>query len=148
MKKLYMLIATCFGIGNLPLMPGTWASLAALPFFYVFSHHSTSFFIFTAMLFIVGTKAADKAEALLNKKDPGCVVIDEFVGQLICFYGIGFTPLTAMAGFCLFRLFDILKPGFIRKSESLPGGLGVMVDDLLSGIVVNVILRIVIMIIQ
>ena len=94
-------------------------------------------------LFILGGLAASRAEVLLNRQDPGCVVIDELVGQWVTMLGFGgFSAASGwkdvallLAAFLLFRVFDILKPWPVHASESwLPSGWGIMIDDVLAGI--------------
>jgi phosphatidylglycerophosphatase A len=75
-----------------------------------------------------------------NEKDPGCIVIDEFVGVLVTMAGHKLTILALFEGFILFRAFDILKPYPIRKVERLPGGLGIVADDVLAGIFASALL--------
>ncbi len=90
-------------------------------------------------------RVAGEAEKLLNTKDPGCIVIDEIAGMMVTFLGLPFDMVTALAGFLLFRVFDILKPFPIRLLERrLPGGLGVVMDDVAAGVCANVVLRILI----
>jgi phosphatidylglycerophosphatase A len=88
-----------------------------------------------AVLFVVGAMAADRVERMLGKKDPGEVVIDEVLGQWICY--LPFTVLSfwgLAAGFVLFRIFDIAKPWPVKAAETLvPGGYGVMLDDVVAG---------------
>ena len=87
---------------------------------------------------------ADVTERITRQKDPGCVVIDEYVGMLVTFLGIQFTWVSAILGFFIFRFFDILKPFPIRTLErKLPGGAGVVLDDVLAGVFSNIVLRIV-----
>lgn len=94
-------------------------------------------------LFILGGLAASRAEVLLNRQDPGCVVIDELVGQWVTMLGLGgFSAASGwkdvallLAAFLFFRFFDILKPWPVHASESwLPSGWGIMIDDVLAGI--------------
>jgi phosphatidylglycerophosphatase A len=137
MNKIWILIATFFGIGFLPIAPGTWASLVtALVFFFSPLSTLSSFhwLLIAAVIFAIGVPAAAACEKRFQKKDPGQCVIDEVVGQIV-----GFLLLPRLAGFYiaaffLFRFFDILKPFPIRKSESLPHGFGIMSDDVLAGL--------------
>jgi phosphatidylglycerophosphatase A len=136
-------IATLGPVGRLPKAPGTWgsaAALAAAP--WCFMPLSLPWRIAALGLVLgLGTVAAARAEKALGRKDPGCVVVDELLGQWTAFLpfhlaGAGpAMPLDLLALFALFRLFDILKPWPIRAVErSVPGGLGVMLDDLLAGV--------------
>jgi phosphatidylglycerophosphatase A len=151
---LALAIATC-GVGYLPLAPGTWGSLLALGFFFLlhrqwFPHSdlplgasADSFLVVQLMIVVVitvvGTWAASRTERVLRIKDPGKVVVDEVAGQLIALmavpggHWIGF-PVTVLAAFILFRLFDIVKPYPARKLEGLHGGAGIMADDLVAGL--------------
>lgn len=99
-----------------------------------------------AMVLAIGTWAASRAETLFGRKDPGCVVVDELLGQwltLLPFAALG--PLQLAAGFVLFRVMDILKPWPVRAVErGVPGGLGVMLDDAVAAIPAAVLLWLVV----
>lgn len=135
-------LATLGPIGSLPA-PGTWGSVAGVAFYaVVFDRFNTatrwsSFALLLALAVFVAIVTCGLAEVLLKRKDPGCVIIDEFVAMPIVF--IGFRSVLQhpnhwwvwyLAGFGLFRFFDILKPLGISRLQSLKGGLGVVVDDL------------------
>lgn len=95
------------------------------------------------LIVILGVMSADRVEEIWGK-DHGRVVIDEVAGMCITLL---FVPLKweyTLIGLILFRFFDILKPFYIRKLEVLPGGWGVMADDVLAGIYANVILQLVV----
>jgi len=136
--RLSLLISGLGPIGKMPYASGTWGSAAAaltapalfLPLPAIWR------VVVLAAIFTIGAKTASRAEELLQEKDPGQVVIDELVGQWITFLPLASPPPFELAmGFCFFRLFDILKPAPIRASENwLPGGWGVMIDDVLAGI--------------
>lgn len=137
MKKTWILLATCFGIGYLPVAPGTWASLAVtLVFFFTpLSMLSWPYWLLIATaIYVVGVPAAAACERHFRKKDPGQCVIDEVVGQIIGFLLLPRQAGFFIAAFLLFRVFDILKPFPIRRSESLPHGFGIMSDDVLAGL--------------
>jgi phosphatidylglycerophosphatase A len=86
---------------------------------------------------------ANEAEKILKTKDPGCIVIDEIAGMILTLIGLPFNMVMAGAGFMLFRVLDIWKPYPIRFFEKkLPGGVGVVMDDVAAGILSNVVLRI------
>jgi len=98
--------------------------------------------IFFFILFSI--LVADITEKIVSQKDPGCIVIDEYAGMLVTFLGIQFTWVSAVFGFFIFRFFDILKPVPIRTLEKkLPGGAGVVLDDVLAGVFSNIALRII-----
>ncbi len=141
------LIATWFGAGLLPGAPGTWGSLAALPFGIVLlAVGGVWLFLATIVLFFAGKWAADVYVRLSGEDDPGPVVVDEVVGQWICLLavrsGVWWEFLLA---FLLFRAFDILKPWPVDWAEKrFPAGLGVMLDDVLAGIYAFISLHIII----
>jgi phosphatidylglycerophosphatase A len=136
MKKIAIVIATFFGIGHMPVAPGTWASLLTALIVYFTPLSTSSFFLLalvTMAVYAIGVPAAALYEKHLQKKDPGSCVIDEVAGQMV---GLWLLPRQAgfyIAAFFLFRFFDILKPFPVNKSESLPKGFGIMTDDMLAG---------------
>lgn len=138
MKKIWLLIATFFYIGRIPIAPGTFASLATTVLvYYIAPYRLSPFYIqiaTIAFIFILGIPASSIAEKHFNKKDPGFCVIDEVVGQMISLLLIPYNISLYIAGFFLFRFFDILKPFPIRRLEKIPGGLGIMVDDIMAAL--------------
>jgi phosphatidylglycerophosphatase A len=130
--------ATLGPIGRRLPAPGTWGSLAGLLYFALFFYRARIGAILVAS--VIGAYLAvafcGEAETRLHKKDPGEVILDEFVAMPLCFLGWGqltrvWAPwVVLLAGFALFRLFDIWKPGGIRRLQSLPAGWGVVADDL------------------
>jgi phosphatidylglycerophosphatase A len=90
---------------------------------------------------VLGLWAAGRAEALFGEKDPGRVVIDEIAGQMVALLFIRPTALVLLAAFFLFRVMDVLKPWPARRLEDLPGGSGIMADDLMAGLYANLILH-------
>jgi phosphatidylglycerophosphatase A len=139
------LIATGFGIGYLPLAPGTWASLATAFFVYLlhnipFSFPRTIHAILVVLVFPIAWITSTIAAKAIGKSDPSVVVIDEVFGQMFCLLWVPITPVSVLAGFGLFRVFDIVKPPPVKQSERLRGGLGIVMDDLVAGICASVIL--------
>lgn len=133
--------ATVFGLGNAPWAPGTVATLVAgVPCFIIAGHFSWQAQLFIALAVAgIGWYVSDKTEKELRRPDPGEVVIDEVCGFLVAMIGRPLSPASILAGFLLFRLFDIWKPWPIRMIEKmLPGGMGIMADDVLAGIYANV----------
>lgn len=130
------IIATGFGLGFLPKAPGTWASLAALPPAWFISQQfgPIGLGIAAFLALILGIWASSRIETLSGKKDPSSVVIDEIAGQWIALIAIPPDFILYAAGFILFRLADIFKPWPVSWAESLPGGFGVMMDDVFAGI--------------
>ena len=134
-------LATLGPVGRIKKAPGTWGSVAGLFFYVVFFHYASPIgFIFLAALSAYFSVAiCDAAEKRLQMRDPGMIVLDEFVAVPLVFIGMGGQygliaenggwPVL-LAGFILFRVFDILKPFGISRLQNLPGGLGCTVDDL------------------
>ena len=147
LDRLALAIATLGPVGRMPMAPGTWGSAAALlvsPWLFLPLPLLGRVAVLVAVLGI-GTWAAHHAGRILGDDDPGCVVVDELLGQWTAFAPfhlaagqVGWsaaTPWELLALFGLFRLFDILKPWPIRSVErGVRGGLGVMLDDLLAGV--------------
>ena len=153
------MLTSCFGLGRLPIAPGTWGSLPPVIIFYLLGNSGASPALITnvmAALVLAGgfvcVQFAPAAIAATRKKDPGEVVADEFAGQAVTFLFSPFLAMgtatsrqiliTAFVGFVLFRLFDIKKPWPIRKLEKYPAGWGILADDLLAGVFAWVVLQI------
>ena len=145
MRRLAVWIATGFGIGYLPVAPATWVSLVVTLLLLPFAPALDPWAVGGAALALaaVGVWSAGEAEKTLGT-DAKPIVIDEVVGMLvgICGVTLGSSPLLTLGlAFFLFRFFDIVKPFGIRRSQALPGGWGVVVDDVLAGIATNLTLR-------
>jgi phosphatidylglycerophosphatase A len=139
------LIATWFGAGLLPWMPGTWGSLAALPFAWAIRSYcgTAGLSIAAVVLFLVGWWAATRVAAASGRTDPGFIVVDEVAAQWLVLVAAALDPRAYAAGFLLFRLFDIIKPRPIDWVERrVGGGLGIMLDDVVAAIYALVILAI------
>lgn len=154
----FALAVTTFGVGYLPLMPGTYGSMVGVGIYLFFVHLEKSIYLrygsgggsgeqitawlhavnLTAFLFfcLLGIWAANRATRLFKNKDPQQAVVDEIIGQLITFLFVPFLVSWhfVLAGFLLFRLFDIWKPYPIDSLQNLPAGIGVCADDILAGI--------------
>ena len=134
------LIATFFGAGRLKPGPGTWGSLATVALWAILSHFLPSSWLIPvnialALLAVaVGIPAATQVARASGLKDPQFVVIDETAGQLITLIGSPITWKSFLAGFILFRAFDIVKPPPVRQLERLPEGTGIVVDDVAAGL--------------
>jgi phosphatidylglycerophosphatase A len=134
------LVATFFGAGRLKPGPGTWGSLATVVVWAVVSHFLLTSWVLPANLALaglaiaVGIPAATQVARASGKKDPQSVVIDETAGQLITLIGAPLAWQSFLAGFILFRAFDIVKPPPVRQLERLPEGIGIVVDDVAAGL--------------
>jgi len=129
-------LALGFGTGLLPKMPGTFGSLIALPLVYGLSLFPQAYYAFaTLVACLVGIYLCGKTARDMGVHDHGAIVWDEVAGMLVSFIGIAVTPLSIVAGFVLFRFFDIVKPWPIRYVDKrISGGVGIMLDDILAGI--------------
>ncbi len=134
MKSLSYLISTFFYLGKLPKAPGTWGSLGAL-LVWSFIPESLFFrFILLSLTLIIGFIACENTLKESDDPDPSFIVIDEVVGLWITLLFVPKTIFLFILGFLLFRLFDILKPSFIYSVQFLKGSWGVMLDDILAGV--------------
>jgi phosphatidylglycerophosphatase A len=134
------LIATFFGIGRLHPGPGTWGSAATVLLWAAAAYElpptlCTPLAIALAVFVIlIGIPAATRVARASGGKDPQFVVIDEVAGQLIALIAVPLAWQTFLAGFILFRAFDIVKPPPVRQLEKLPEGAGIVLDDVAAGI--------------
>ncbi len=144
MDTFFMFIATGAYSGYLPKAPGTWGSVVGVALWFGLKNLAPMPYLTAlAALFVLGTIAAGAAEKIVDRGDPGLVVIDEIVGQLIALALVPHHLLAIIAGFVLFRLFDILKPfpvGWL--DQHIHGGLGIMLDDVAAGLYAFVILQV------
>lgn len=139
MRRLADVIATWFGCGFFPIAPGTIGSLAAVLIAYLayreWNYTPQWLLLPFGILLYPGIWAADVAAGSRGKKDPGFVVVDEVLGQWLTLAGAtALNTKSWVAGFLLFRLFDIWKPYPARQFEALPGGLGIVMDDVMAGV--------------
>ena len=163
---LSLFITTCL-VGYLPLAPGTWGSIVGVLIylgygsqikiiesafvtnrddsilFSAISYFVTGFLLL--LICLIGIWASKKVEKLLNDKDPQIIVVDEVMGQLITFafvpFGVSWRII--LAGFILFRLFDMWKPYPIRNVENLSNGIGVCADDIVAGVYAGICLSLI-----
>ena len=130
------LIATWFGTGCLLKAPGTWGSLAALPFAWAIASYGGSVALLVAAggALAAGIWASGVMERATGAKDPGKIVIDEVAGQWLTLVPVAPDPLLYLIGFLLFRVADIVKPWPASWCDrNLSGGVGVMLDDIAAG---------------
>ncbi len=142
----WKLITTFFRAGYFPVAPGTAGSILALIpaiFIMVYAHYP---YIWLSVLILIFTILGVVGSTIMERhwcKDPQQIVVDEAVGMWISILFIPFRWYLVVASFVLFRFFDIFKPLGLRKVQNLKGGYGVMADDILAGILTNVIIQIV-----
>ena len=122
------------------MAPGTWGSLLGVVLFLFLTLFPLSFYAASlAAVLTVGTWAAHEAERQFGEKDAASIVIDEIAGMLVTYFSLPTTGFSVLSGFVLFRLFDILKP--VPKLEHLPGGWGIMLDDVCAGVLAHLGVR-------
>jgi phosphatidylglycerophosphatase A len=129
--------ATWFGAGLLPWAPGTWGSLLALPFAWALMAAGGVALLLAAaaLVFALGLWAADRYMRAVGLHDPGAIVIDEVAGQWLTLAVAPLDPLAYLAGFLLFRIFDVLKPWPASWLDRRVGGaFGVMIDDIAAAV--------------
>ncbi len=140
-----MALATWFGCGYSPLVPGTVGTLGAVPLVLLlwWSGSRPAHLVAIVVVTAAGVWAADHAERHFGVKDPKPVVIDEVAGMLVATFPLHFGswwPWQLVFAFVLFRAFDVLKPWPARRLERLPGGWGIMADDLFAGLYANLLI--------
>ena len=134
-EALPRLVATLGGLGLVPVAPGTVASLVAvLAYFLLYQISPYVPLLFLFFLTPIAVWGSGKFEASMNRQDPPEIVVDEWVGQFICFIGVEPSLSALVAGFFLFRIFDIIKLPPVRRLEDFPGGVGIVADDVAAGI--------------
>jgi phosphatidylglycerophosphatase A len=141
-QRLARLVATGLGSGYSPFAPGTAGSLVGLALYWPLARLEPAWLVAAiVVLFFVGVAAATSVARQEGLHDPGIVVVDEVIGMWISLAFLPLTPITALAGFLLFRVMDIVKPPPARGFERFPGGWGIMADDVMAGVYANLVLR-------
>jgi len=136
MKTAAKILSTFFGLGLFPIAPGTLAS-AVVVLAYRFVLHDLAwplYILLLAVLLLAGTAASALYAAELGRPDPGRIVVDEVCGQLAALTLMPSGWIALALTFAFFRFFDIIKPWPIRRLEKLPGGWGIMADDIGAGL--------------
>ena len=139
-SRVSLAVATALGVGYVPFAPGTFGSLAGLAVFVAVRAAGQALgapwldLVAIVVVFVAGAWAATAAESHFGHIDPGPVVIDEVLGMLVTLACIPVSVTGALVGFVLFRVFDVIKPPPCNRLEALPGGWGVMSDDLMAAI--------------
>ncbi len=140
-------VATVCGVGHLRPAPGTWGSLTAVLLWWSLGRLAPSAaqpwiaLAVAIVVTLVGIPAATLTARGAGRKDPSQVVIDEVAGQMIALIGAPLSWKPLLAGFILFRAFDILKPPPVRQLERLPEGTGIVLDDVGAGIYALIVMQ-------
>ncbi len=146
-QRAVMFVATGGFVGYFPKAPGTMGSLVGLLFCLALGSLPRLWAVAgLALLVIIAVGVAHVAANLVGRKDPACIVIDEIAGMAFALAGINLSAATMVAGFLIFRVFDILKPfpvGWLDKR--LSGGWGIVLDDIAAGVMANLVLRLVLL---
>lgn len=144
MNSFFLSLAVFFGAGRFPQGPGTFATFISIPLVLLMNWAGPFYMMgFIAVLTFLGVHAADIYEKTHGGHDHSEIVIDEVVGFLITMLWLPNTWQAVLIGFCLFRALDIFKPfpiGYLDKK--IPGGMGVMADDIVAGVIANIVLQI------
>jgi phosphatidylglycerophosphatase A len=140
-----LFLATGFYSGKARFSPGTFGTLAGIPFALIFMILPVSWHLVYGVGFVLGAVfLADKAAKILGEEDPGCIVIDEMVGYVVALSLVPVQASTLVTGFFVFRFFDIVKPGPVRYFERhFSGGAGIVLDDVMAGVLTAVVLKII-----
>ncbi len=143
MTTFIKLFATVLGVGYSPVAPGTVGTIVGAGFYFLMRSLPLPHYIIFVLVFIfMASWVSDIAEEIFTEEDPQKVVIDEVAGFLVTMVGFQFNWILVVAGFILFRTFDIIKPFPIRQLErKITGGFGIVLDDVLAGIYANITLR-------
>ena len=136
MNKFAEIISTVFYIGRLPYAPGTWCSFIAFLMWYFLRSYMQGVFILYAslVLFFIGVAVTTIYSESIKQGDSADIVIDEWVGQWIALWLIPHSFIWGSVSFILFRLFDIFKPGPVQIMDDIKSGTGIMMDDVIAGI--------------
>ncbi|MFC1586825.1 phosphatidylglycerophosphatase A [Planctomycetota bacterium] len=141
------ILSSFFGIGYTPKMPGTAGAAAAVLLFLLFRYagilSGSAFLFFTIILTVFAILVGNLAEAVFGRRDPQIFVLDEVCGMFVTFCYTDTYDLwpVLILGFILFRLLDIIKPLMVQSAERLPGGYGIVMDDIVAGLIANLILH-------
>lgn len=143
-------LALGFGSGLAPKAPGTFGTLMAIPLYLLIQPLNIEYYIFVVLLVsLAGIYICDKSASMMGEHDHPGIVWDEFAGYFVTMIAVPFEWVWVLLGFGLFRLFDILKPQPICwLDKHVKGGLGIMVDDLLAGVMAAVCLHLIIWLTQ
>ena len=136
MNKVSEIVSTVFYIGKLPFATGTWSRFAAfLAWFFLRFYIEGVFILYASLvLFFIGVAVSTIHAEALKDEDPAEIVIDEWVGQWIALWMVPHSFIWGFVSFSFFRIFDIFKPGPIQLMDDIKSGTGIMMDDVIAGI--------------
>ena len=138
LQKVVLLCATGAGVGYVPVVPGTVGTLAAIPLSACLNRLADISLLAAGTILVLAILCAisfaGKAADILRQKDPGVIVIDEIVGYLLANFAVPISTRNLLMTFVLFRFFDITKIFPASRLEQLPGGVGIVADDLMAGL--------------
>jgi phosphatidylglycerophosphatase A len=142
-ERAVVFLAQGLGVGRSPVAPGTFGTLIGLPLVWLQSSLDPLFAVMLAVAFgLFAVPVAGRAARYLDSNDDGSIVIDEIAGYLVAMTAVPLTAWSILAGFVLFRLFDIIKPPPIGLCErKIKGGAGIVADDIAAGIMTNIVLQ-------
>ena len=145
-EKIIKLIASCFYLGYVPIIPGTIGSLVGVVIYLLTGQSIVAYSVITIFLLVLGFLVCGKAEVAFGQKDSKRIVIDEVVGMSLTYFAIPLKFWTVSLGFFIFRILDLLKPFPAGSLQRRSGSSGVMCDDIFAGIYSNLVLRLVLLI--
>ena len=132
-------LSTCAYIGYLPLAPGSWCSIIFCLIWFYAPLNATIQLLIILFFFLIGIISSNKTSLLLNKKDPPEIVIDEALGILISLFMLPKNIILCFIALLIFRLLDIFKPSIIYSIQNFPNGLGIILDDVIAGMITCII---------
>jgi len=132
-RHLYRALATGLFVGYIPFAPATFGSLWAFPMALLTGTSTPDYWVTLVALLVIAVASAERVSQEMGEKDPREVVIDEIVAMYMALATFPLNFKVFLAGFLLFRMYDVIKPFPARRSESLPGGWGIVADDLVAG---------------
>ncbi len=134
MKNMMYITATFFYIGKFPVGPGTMASLISLPLYFLIINNTVLYLVVLLLVIGIGVISSRSVAIESGDEDPSYVVIDEVAGMGVSLFLAPKSVLYFIIAFILFRLFDIFKLPFIKKAEHIGNGIGIMLDDIIAGV--------------
>ena len=148
MQRVILLFATGLGLGYIPGAPGTYGSILGIPLAVVFFRQGPLLGTFSLVAFVLfSTWTAGKAEEIFRQPDPSRVVIDEVAGMALTLFLVSPATGHIIIGFVLFRIFDMVKFGPVKwANDRLKGGIGIVADDLIAGVISNLLLRLILLV--